>query len=469
MRATSMIATILILISSGLTQTRSSLPASQNQTQFRVPRVIQIHGALNEANGQPQNGTVGITLSLYSEQTGGAALWQEFQNVTLDSSGHYTVLLGANTAEGLPLDLFTSGEARWLGVQMSGFDEQPRTLMVAVPYALKAADAETLGGKPVSAFITTDTNTSLSHNQTSVVNGGSPSSANVTGSGSQNVIPKFDASGTNLIGSILFDDGTHLGVGTQSPSFQFDAQNTDASAAGANLFRIQTPSVNGATMHFISTSANGRHFGFGSNFILGVGEFGIYDYTPGSRAARLWIDANGTVGVGTFGGGGNFTRPAYTLDVQNTDSSGLGQHIFRIQTPSSNGAVMHLVSTSANGRDWAFGSNFILGKGEFGIYDYTANANRIFINGTGNVGIGTTTPSQALEVSGNLKSSGLMFPDGTTMTSGNSVNGALTVLGGIQLTVAGQGIVVKSPDGTKCKQIGIDNSGNLNATAVACP
>src|SRR5207245_3841386 len=46
-----------------------------------------------------------------------------------------------------------SGEARWLAVQVAGQPEQPRTLLVAVPYALKAADAQTIGGLPPSAFI----------------------------------------------------------------------------------------------------------------------------------------------------------------------------------------------------------------------------------------------------------------------------------------------------------------------------
>src|SRR2546426_835453 len=35
-------------------------------------------------------------------------------------------------------------------------DEEQRALLVAVPYALKAADAETLGGKPLSAFVLTE-------------------------------------------------------------------------------------------------------------------------------------------------------------------------------------------------------------------------------------------------------------------------------------------------------------------------
>jgi hypothetical protein len=70
----------------------------------------------------------------------------ETQNVTPDNSGHYAVQLGATSANGLPADLFVSGDARWLAVQVSGHAEQARVMLVAVPYALKAKDAETIGG-----------------------------------------------------------------------------------------------------------------------------------------------------------------------------------------------------------------------------------------------------------------------------------------------------------------------------------
>jgi hypothetical protein len=107
-----------------------------------------------------------VTFALYAEESGGAPLWIETQNVTCsnesdsesgasnaDTQCHYMVRLGSMREDGLPQDLFTSNEARWLGVRVNGGEEQPRVLLVSVPYALKAADAETLGGKPISAFV----------------------------------------------------------------------------------------------------------------------------------------------------------------------------------------------------------------------------------------------------------------------------------------------------------------------------
>jgi hypothetical protein len=77
----------------------------------------------------------------------------ETQNVQADKNGHYSVMLGSAAAHGLLPEVFVAGEARWLGVEVSGQAEQPRTLLLSVPYALKALDAETLGGKPASAFM----------------------------------------------------------------------------------------------------------------------------------------------------------------------------------------------------------------------------------------------------------------------------------------------------------------------------
>jgi hypothetical protein len=149
----------------------SSAPASGSSV---VPQIIEFNGQFSgQFSGQPGGqsnetqgggaasvpaGTISIMFTLYENEQGGTALWSETQNVQVDAQGHYTALLGSTSPEGLPLSLFTTGQAHWLAVQPVGpeYAEQPRVLLVSAPYALKAGDAEAIGGLPASAFVRTD-------------------------------------------------------------------------------------------------------------------------------------------------------------------------------------------------------------------------------------------------------------------------------------------------------------------------
>jgi hypothetical protein len=168
--------------------------------------------------------------------------------VQLDGTGHYTVLVGATSPSGLPLDLFTTGAARWLGVQpgLSGVGEQPRVLLVGMPYALKAADADTLGGKPASAFVlsesqTTSGTTSAGASGTvvapiiagaapgidaanSALGSSAPIGASISGTGTTNFIPIWKTS-TTLGNSLLSQNGSAV---------QFPATGTATSTKGFN-------------------------------------------------------------------------------------------------------------------------------------------------------------------------------------------------------------------------------------------
>jgi len=90
-------------------------PAAAGKT--IVPPMVKFSGTLTDANGKTLSEMVGVTFSLYKDSQGGAPLWMETQNVQPDKSGHYTVMLGSSSSQGLAPDLFVSGEARWLGVQ----------------------------------------------------------------------------------------------------------------------------------------------------------------------------------------------------------------------------------------------------------------------------------------------------------------------------------------------------------------
>jgi hypothetical protein len=187
-----------------------ALAQTSTQTASALPRLVRFGGTAKDLNGSPMTGVVGITFAFYSEKTGGAPLWLETQNATADVNGHYTVLLGSTKPEGLPADLFTSEQARWVGVQVSGQPEQPRVLLVSAPYALKAGDAETIGGLPPSAFALA----APANSGGAIANGSGatesssaslppPASSDVTTTGGTvNTIPLFTTA-TNIQNSIL--------------------------------------------------------------------------------------------------------------------------------------------------------------------------------------------------------------------------------------------------------------------------
>jgi hypothetical protein len=222
-----------------------------------VPRLIEFAGVVSPpVTGADQNEstsktaqptTLPIVFSLYEVQAGGSPLWTETQSVELDSQSRYTVLLGAESASGLPLDLFTSAKALWLGVQSAG-GEQTRVLLVAVPYALKAADADTLGGKPASAYVTTEaavdapattaaaaaaaTGLQALRQTVPVASAGrqaadtgsaSTSCSNITadGTATANFLAKFTAPCV-VHQSAVFENSGNVGIGNSSPAGKLD-------------------------------------------------------------------------------------------------------------------------------------------------------------------------------------------------------------------------------------------------------
>jgi hypothetical protein len=240
----------------------------QQQTSAVVPHLVRFGGVLTDLSGKPLTGTVGVTFSLYTDQQAGVPLWLETQNVVPDRSGHYSVQLGSTKPDGIPTDLFTSGEARWLGVQPEGQAEQPRVLLLSVPYALKAGDAETLGGLPASAFVLAALPSSAANNaeatSTAAYNPNSaPPATNVTGSGTLDFIPLWTST-SNIANSVLFQSGSgstaKVGINTTTPAAMLDVKGTEnveglltLPATGAAL---TTGGKNSQAEDFIASSFN---------------------------------------------------------------------------------------------------------------------------------------------------------------------------------------------------------------------
>ncbi len=134
-------------------QTSDMLPIISSPTNSQVPLLVKFSGTLREVDGTLSSGPRSITFALYEEQTGGDPLWTETQTISGDNLGRFTVLLGSASSLGIPSTTFATGDPRWIGITPVDGIERPRIALVSVPYALKAADADTLGGKSPAEFV----------------------------------------------------------------------------------------------------------------------------------------------------------------------------------------------------------------------------------------------------------------------------------------------------------------------------
>ena len=202
-----------------------------------VPRLVSFSGTAVNAQGKPLSGIAGITFSIYKDQTDGAPLWMETQNVQADSKGRYSIQLGATRADGLPVELFASGEARWLGVWVNGGEEQPRVMLLSVPYALKAGDAATIGGLPPSAFMLAGASRSGESAPSGAADSNlapgtpPPASTVTTSGGTVNALP-FWTTATNVQSSAITQTGSgataKIGINTTAPTTALDVHGGSA-------------------------------------------------------------------------------------------------------------------------------------------------------------------------------------------------------------------------------------------------
>ena len=243
---------LLSLALSLAAQSANSSPASA-----QVPPLIQFSNVATDEGGNTLSGVVSLTFSLYTSQQGGEPLWTETQNsVPLDPTGHYSVQLGITKPNGVPTALFTTGEARWLGVRIAEQAEQPRVLLLSVPYALKAGDAATIGGLPPSAFVlATAPNaapTTYITESAAAQNNSSATSTDVTTSGGTvNTLPLWDAFSdiTNSVISQQNSGGaTIVTIGTSRPETKVDINASLLDVAGTvDAEELELLSLSGAS------------------------------------------------------------------------------------------------------------------------------------------------------------------------------------------------------------------------------
>ena len=199
----------------------------------------------------------------------------------------------------------------------------------------------------------------------------------------------------------------NIGIGTTTPSMRLSVQGA---ADGTNGLKI-----------FGSSGVDIAQFGAaGSGSSAQRGFFALTD--NGTRTVAIAANSSdsatyfnaGNVGIGT-------TNPSFRADIRNTltgTADATDPVLFLMNTTNSgttkirmtdgatsNGYITFTANASAASQLLGFGSNAV---------------QQMVINGSGNVGIGTTNPAVKLDVSGEVRSRGGAFSlhDGTTLGGG---------------------------------------------------
>ena len=199
------------------------------------------------------------------------------------------------------------------------------------------------------------------------VNNTAESGANA---GSDFAIRAYSDTGTLLSTPLFIKRSTgDVGIGTITP---------------INVAGFRTLTINGTSGAILYTQVNGVT----SAFVSSETAFSVIGE---ARNKNVWFATNNTIRGGFFANG-NFavnttTDAGYKLDVNGTarvsGNLDVNSTNITLNTASSLGARMSFISTSTNGRQYQIGSNFIIGNGEFSIFDATSGVERLSISATG--------------------------------------------------------------------------------------
>jgi hypothetical protein len=286
-----------------LPRTVAAQPASVAEAS--VPRVMQFNGTFRPSNGQPPAPVEIVTFAIYADETGGTALWQETQNVTIESGGGYGVVLGSTNPAGVPVDVFASGQARWLGVYVNrpGESEQARIRIMSVPYALRSADADTLGGKPASAYLLANPSATSTSSNTKQSAGTANTNSVTTLSANTNWIPVAIDNAGGLGNSSMFQSGAAIGLGTTVPLDAFHVAFTDPNGLMTGL-AVQNKSGAAAAysgmLFYDQNGALGQFQGFNNSTheyrINNIASGGSINFMLGS-SSKFQVRADGDVNI----------------------------------------------------------------------------------------------------------------------------------------------------------------------------
>ena len=294
--------------------------------------------------------------------------------------------------------------------------------------AVGAITASSLAGTG-TRMVVADANGLLS---TQSISGGT-----LTGTGTTNYLPKF-TSASALGDSQIFDNGTNIGIGTNSTAYGFDVrkvQNVFGVNGNDSYIEIRgynngtsriitngglSSSYNGLSIQSNNTNANSLpswrvDIGGYDGISYGTDNFWIGRTPSGGSLSRFFfINNSGNVGIGT-------TTPQTGFHVGGTTTSELsiGTVTYGGNSNQALASIQSNQSSGTSGGILYFKTNPWNNSSGLGVYSPTT---RMTINELGNVGINTTSPNHRFDVSGNINFSGVLKFGGNDVIYGTSTD-----------------------------------------------
>jgi len=383
---------------------------------FAVPDEFTLQGKLTDLAGASQVGKFNFSFKIYDSYTGGVVLYDKVLNITTDANGIYDIILKN-------LSSLNFSEQYYLGITVRTDNEStPRINLTSVPYTFRANVSEDLNREnafEVSVLNITGNLTlgesfadvlSVTTGRINISDGSITLGGNLTlgerikfslGSIIDNLISGFLRidSGLNITGNVsiaqdtLFVDNTssRVGIGTNSPTQLLDVDgNVDLGATSGTLFVDSSSARVGVGL----TGPNDALEVVGNVRISGS----LNATSINTTGDAYFATSSGSVGIGTTApdrelkviGKGNFTE-GVIVGATSSDETGS----IRFNTG---------VFQGFNGSDWIQLGNFSVTSTGGG---WTDDGTIVRLSGSADlVGIGTTTPNDALEVIGNVRISG---------------------------------------------------------------
>ncbi|HEY2857447.1 MAG TPA: hypothetical protein VGJ21_03475 [Terracidiphilus sp.] len=365
---------------------------STSSASLVVPQQMKFAGTAPNRAGD----TVEAVFRIYTSPEGGEPLWTETQRVTVDASGKYEVLLGSATQHGLPQALFAVGQARWLGVSMERGEEVGRSPLTSVAYAMKAGDAETVGGVPGRNFVTQQQLAAVAKTLAAQLEPAVLPNLSPSGTGTANYLAMWTDSST-LGNSMLYQSGAKLGIGTTTPASALHVYSGDVTI-GSQALNYPTAPLGTANFNLVGSVSLMRQ-----TLMDGSGRFNMF-----------WNAYNDKTGNKYYATG----EPATKWNIGGGGAGGTGVYVAPAGTAGSAITWNTVFVADASG-------------------DLTLANKAMNLKAGGNVGIGTIAPVARLEVNGTAQFDGLVtfaptqtFPGtGQGTITGITTTGPLTGAG----------------------------------------